>query len=1020
MKKRMLSFILLLCLSSLTILGLTGCGDNGPQKLEAPVIVLNDDTATWDENLDASKFEISLDGKLSYVENTYTSEKLTDGQSLKVRAVGDGVKFETSDWSNIVTYTASHTHDFTGVWKSDGTHHWHECSCGEVETKVEHTGGTATTTEKAKCEVCGTSYGELKAPDHIHEATGDWKNDETHHWKECSCGAPGEKVAHSGGSATCTEKAKCKECEREYGSLLEHSYTELKYSEIEHWYECKCGAVKTDSLEAHKGGYANTAEKAKCEVCNQPYGELMTPDHVHEVIGEWKSDNTHHWKECSCGAPGEKIAHSGGSATCTSLAKCETCEKEYGLLLEHNYNELEYDENNHWYKCLCGAIKPNSHETHFGGTATTAEKAKCEVCNQPYGQLEEIKTLSVPQVVLDEATGVVSWEAVLGATHYNYIINGGEILSTVELSIILENETNISVQAANEEVVSSFSNAITFYDLSDVIIKEEKEVYVYFHNTNLAPQIVKTGTTISKPTNLVKENYIFDDFYEDPFYQTKFDFSKPIEEKTIIYANWLPSDWIKDTYYWVKGDSKMTSQIMSASTTHGWHFTPLVVNEGQKEFKEYRVTVSVVGATTEKPCYFIVMDGFDDNAGRTYWKKADGSDFTIKSDGIYDIYFSVEHEYGEKNVHIFVAAATNTSLALINNELNLESDIPNIIIDKQLNKASWQAISGAVKYQVVINNGEVLETTETSIDLPVKSHISVRAVFENRVSKWSEPKANINYAYEQTPKEEYIYVYFKGMDSVKVKKDMPVEKPNEPILEGHSFGGWYYDLACSKPVSFPFTVDKNIVLYPKWVLNGNYTVDEYYNLVTESGAKIKGLVWNLDNYSFDEYETGLVSLTKNTKYYIEKIGSSKKWGPYSVNTSGEYKIYFSEDYYWDVGTDKQRNIYFALQTADEPISQVITVYFSNNKWWDGEIKAYIWNDTSDAKVANWPGTKMTWVKKNNYGEDIYKIDVDMSKYDHIIFTNGSAQTGNISLVNVSSGTGYYIKDDGLVESYKYQ
>mgnify|MGYP003290567213 CR=1 FL=1 len=58
-----------------------------------------------------------------------------------------------------------HTCDFTGTWKTDATHHWHECSCGETDTKVAHSGGTATTTELAKCEVCGTSYGELKQPE---------------------------------------------------------------------------------------------------------------------------------------------------------------------------------------------------------------------------------------------------------------------------------------------------------------------------------------------------------------------------------------------------------------------------------------------------------------------------------------------------------------------------------------------------------------------------------------------------------------------------------------------------------------------------------------------------------------------------------------------------------------------------------------------------------------------------------------------------------------------------------------
>ena len=53
-------------------------------------------------------------------------------------------------------------HDYSEI-KHDESGHWKQCICGE-KTEVEgHKGGEATTTEKAKCEVCGQTYGELKA-----------------------------------------------------------------------------------------------------------------------------------------------------------------------------------------------------------------------------------------------------------------------------------------------------------------------------------------------------------------------------------------------------------------------------------------------------------------------------------------------------------------------------------------------------------------------------------------------------------------------------------------------------------------------------------------------------------------------------------------------------------------------------------------------------------------------------------------------------------------------------------------
>ena len=111
MKSKILSILLVVCMALSALVGLTSCDDDSPtttpQKLSAPVVTLTDNVATWEADSNADKFEISLDGNLSYVENSVTSKTLTDGQTLKVRAVGDGSAFSTSDWSNSVTYTAA-------------------------------------------------------------------------------------------------------------------------------------------------------------------------------------------------------------------------------------------------------------------------------------------------------------------------------------------------------------------------------------------------------------------------------------------------------------------------------------------------------------------------------------------------------------------------------------------------------------------------------------------------------------------------------------------------------------------------------------------------------------------------------------------------------------------------------------------------------------------------------------------------------------------------------------------------
>ena len=57
--------------------------------------------------------------------------------------------------------------------------------------------------------------------------------------------------------------------------------------------------------------------------------------HTHTFAEEWSSDETDHWHDCkdaSCTEVNGKVAHSGGTATCVSKAKCEVCNEEYGSL----------------------------------------------------------------------------------------------------------------------------------------------------------------------------------------------------------------------------------------------------------------------------------------------------------------------------------------------------------------------------------------------------------------------------------------------------------------------------------------------------------------------------------------------------------------------------------------------------------------------------------------------------------------------------------------------------------------
>ena len=193
---------------------------------------------------------------------------------------------------------------------------------------------------------------------HDHQSN-DWKSNETEHWQVCTCGAVFHKAEHSGGTATCTEKAKCAVCGAEYGDALGHDFTtSWTHDDNEHWKQCSRCDIKDDvSPHTWDNGTITTAptctkageETYSCTKCGATKIEPI-PATGHSWKSDWTSDATHHWHECaneSCDVTdnAEKngyAEHSGGKATCTQNAVCEICKASYGSLDPNNHTDLKH------------------------------------------------------------------------------------------------------------------------------------------------------------------------------------------------------------------------------------------------------------------------------------------------------------------------------------------------------------------------------------------------------------------------------------------------------------------------------------------------------------------------------------------------------------------------------------------------------------------------------------------------------------------------------------------------------
>lgn len=245
-------------------------------------------------------------------------------------------------------------HNWNSTWSSDSFSHWHECSiCKGKGNIAAHTYDQETVNEqyKASSATClsGTTYymscvcgakgadtfeiGDKDPDNHSGILNNDWKSNDTNHWKEYSCcRAHAEEAAHSGGTATCQNKAVCSTCNKPYGDLASHVPASTWSKDASgHWHACQTPNCNEKlAFTAHTPGPAATEDAPQlCTVCSYELAPAL--EHTH-VWGAWISngDGTHTRTCAKDSSHTETNACSGGIATCQSSAVCAVCNTAYG------------------------------------------------------------------------------------------------------------------------------------------------------------------------------------------------------------------------------------------------------------------------------------------------------------------------------------------------------------------------------------------------------------------------------------------------------------------------------------------------------------------------------------------------------------------------------------------------------------------------------------------------------------------------------------------------------------------
>lgn len=320
------------------------------------------------------------------------------------------------------------TDDGCGKLFSDANGNTETALADVTVTKLGHTGGEATCTEKAVCTRCGNEYGEF-AP---HTLQGNWLTCEEGHYKKCGvCQGYSDPMAHAavtvirGEDPTCTDTGLSAQIECDICGYVVQAQDELPAKghsgvhrevraatceddgyKVEHWYCADCDSYFSDAA------------------CESAISEsAAVEDAIGHDYGAWVSngDDTHtrtcgndssHTQNASC---------SGGTATCLAKATCTDCGSAHGDLAPHTGGEFvadatdassghrehcsvchaqmnatllphgltyDYGDNDHWQECVCGyetahvahvpasivaSLKPEVAATIYAGQVLTEQ-----------------------------------------------------------------------------------------------------------------------------------------------------------------------------------------------------------------------------------------------------------------------------------------------------------------------------------------------------------------------------------------------------------------------------------------------------------------------------------------------------------------------------------------------------------------------------------------------------------------------------------------------------------------------
>ena len=221
---------------------------------------------------------------------------------------------------------------------------------------------------------------------------------------------------------------------------------------------------------------------------------------------------------------------------------------------------------------------------------------------------------------------------------------------------------------------------------------------------------------------------------------------------------------------------------------------------------------------------------------------------------------------------------------------------------------------------------------------------------------------------------------------------------------------------------YPTTHDdpENVTLY--FSNNKFWDSVNVYMFSTAGGESTEWPGVAANKVATNDFGEDIYSVTVNTNQYDSVIFNGTGGQTVDIDVANAYAMgagiycldtqddqgHYDVDYY-EYGPVEDPTSYEQPTTHDDPNPENVTLYFSNNKFWDS-VNVYMFS-TAGGESTAWPGVAANKIGTNDFGEDIYSVTVNTNQYDSVIFNGSGGQTVDIDVANAfAMGAGVYCLD----------